>query len=418
MSLSAIDGNTAWAVGISKQGSSQTPAGWRTINGTDWGYMSLPSGTGGAMQYTIPTQVAFLDANTGWMSGMRVAPMTGQENLIWRTTSAGMGWDELYQAPEEILHLQVTHDWAMFAVGGSTVVRTQDGATFVESKPTLPSGMGLVGIQMFNKDCGYAVAAPTEEKSLGYAVLWTSDGAETWSTRSQGHDLRFRRVYFISPTQGWAVGTRGNEGVLAKTTDGAKTWTFAKAPAHPPFFNQEPAVTRCEDVRFFDDQRGVALCLCCTGNCEPEEGQSPSYLTSLLRTYDGGQTWSMDMDYEAKMAVPPFPEMSKASGMLTMSFPDPNHGFMAGQNNIILRYEASQPEAEAWPAASCESSSGTGGTGTGGVSQGSDTPSEDKQNEKDEGGCGCRVAPSSRSPLTALLFGIALLCRRRRTNLS
>jgi hypothetical protein len=38
------------------------------------------------MQYTIPTQVAFLDANTGWMSGMRVAPMTGQENLIWRTT--------------------------------------------------------------------------------------------------------------------------------------------------------------------------------------------------------------------------------------------------------------------------------------------------------------------------------------------
>ena len=53
MSLSAIDGNTAWAVGISKQGSSQTPAGWRTINGTDWGYMSLPSGTGGAMQYTI-----------------------------------------------------------------------------------------------------------------------------------------------------------------------------------------------------------------------------------------------------------------------------------------------------------------------------------------------------------------------------
>ncbi len=415
MSISALNATTAWAVGISTQGSNQSPAGWRTTNGVGWAPMALPAGGGGAMEFTIPTQIAFLDDNTGWLSGIRVSPAAGQLNLIWRTTSGGMSWDQLHQAPDEIKHLQVTHDWAMFAVGGTTVVRTLDGVAFVETQPSLPSGMGLVGVHMFNKDCGYALAAPTEESALGHAVLWTSDGGATWTTRSENREYRLERAWFVSASQGWAVGSRGLEGVLARTTDGGKTWTTSKAPNHPPFMNQEPPVTSCEDVRFFDDRRGIALCLCCTGGCEGEEGSKPSYMTALLRTSDGGQTWTMDPDYEAKMSAPPFPEMSKVSGMFSMSFPDPNNGFMAGQNNLILRYTADAPEADAWAPPEC--SSGTSGSGGGSSSSGGSSGNEAAEDGGEDAGCGCRVASSSSpgAPLALLLLGAAIAHRRRRT---
>ena len=415
ISLSALSGTRAWAVGITTQGSNQTPAGWQTMDGVNWAPMSLPPGGGGAMDFTIPTQLAFADDNNGWMSGVRVSPATGQLNLIWRTTNGGMVWDQLHQAAAEIKHLQVTTDWAMFAVGGSTLVRTFDGGTFQESQPSIPSGMELEGVHMLSGDCGYLIAStPSDSGAMGSALLWSSDRGETWTTRSENRDFRLRRAWFVSANLGWAVGNRNSEGVLAKTTDGGKTWAVTKAPDHPPFFNETPPVTSCEDVRFFDDQRGVALCLCCTGNCDSEE-QTPSYLTAFLRTADGGQTWTIDPDYEPQMSAPPFPEMSKASGMMTMSFPDPNNGFLAGQNNLILRYTAASPEAEAWPPPECTGGGGSGGSGSGGGSSGGSGTSADGDSGSDSG-CGCRTANSNQPPATALLLllGAAALARRRR----
>lgn len=414
--LFALNPTTAWAVGITTQGSSQSPTGWKT-NGQGWFPMALPVGTGGPTEFTIATQIAFLDDNTGWMSGTRVSLAGGQHNLIWRTTTGGMSWDELQEAPDFIEHLQTTPDWAMFAVGGTTLVRTVDGVSFEQLQPPVPSGMELVGLRMFSKDCGYIIASTASDSTdLGSAVLFTGDGGQSWDSRFETREYRLKRAYFVSEAVGWAVGSRGLEGVLAKTTDGGKSWTTSKAPDHPPFFNQVAPVTSCEDVRFFDDQRGVALCLCCTGDCEGGEEAKPSYLTMFLRTADGGQTWVMDPDYEAKMSAPPFPELSKASGMLTMSFPDPNNGFMGGQNNLILRYRALDPEPEGWPPPECGSGGsggGTSGSGGSGGSGGSSSGASDQADGGSDSGCGCRMgaAPSVSSAWVLGLLALAWIRR-------
>lgn len=405
--LSAVSGTHAWAVGITTQSSSQTPAGWRTTDGVNWGPMMLPAGGGGALEFTVPTQLAFLDVNTGWMSGVRFSPAGGERYLIWRTTTGGMSWDEIREAPHEVGHIQTTSDWGMFAVSGPTLLRTLDGATFEEVEPVLPSGMELESVHMFSAQCGFLLAAPSDG-TMGTAVLWTSDGGESWETRSENREYRLRRTWFVSPRLGWASGERSDRGILAKTTDGGETWTTLNAPDHPPLLGQTAVATSCEDVKFFDDKRGVALCLACMGGCDPEEeGAQPSYLTILVRTNDGGATWEMDGDYEAEMSAPPFPEMSKVSGMFAMSFPDPNNGFMAGQNNLILRYTADNPEPAAWAPPSCVTGEGGSGPDGGG--------DEEAGGEgAGESGCGCRTGGGSLTWLAGMGIGLMVLGMRRR----
>jgi MYXO-CTERM domain-containing protein len=414
LDMSAIDATHAWAVGISTEGSNQTPKGWVTSDGVSWTTIPLPAGGGGAMEFTIVSQVAFVDQNAGWMAGARVS-MQGQVNLLWRSTTGGMSWDEMHQTPDMLDQIQVTSDWALFGVGANTVLRSPDGGQFLESSPSRPSGMDLVGVHMLTKDCGYLLAAPSADSgAMGSAILWTGDGGETWETRSESREFRLERAWFVSANLGWAVGVRNDQGIIAKTTDGGRTWSVAAAPNHTPVMNQpdEVPVTECKRVRFFDDKRGVALCLCCTGGCDGVEGEDPSYVTAFLRTEDGGGSWAMDPDYEPVMQAPPFGAMMKFSGMFAMAFPDPNTGYLGGQNNLILRYTAAAPEAAGWDPPGCQGSggSGNGGSGTGGSSAGSADGDSDS-------GCGCRTGATAPRGLLAVALPLVLawLARRRRT---
>lgn len=416
LDICAIDATHAWAVGMSKEGSNSAPKGWVTSDGVNWSTIPLPAGGGGAMEFTIVSQVAFVDQNAGWMAGSRVS-MQGQVNLLWRSTTGGMSWDEMHQSPDLLDQIQVTPDWALFGVGANTLLRSLDGAQFLESSPSRPTDMDLVGVHMLTKDCGYVLAAPsTDSGAMGSAILWTGDGGETWETRSETREFRLERAWFVSAKLGWAAGARNDQGIIAKTTDGGRTWSVAVAPNHPPVLNQpdEVPVTECKHVRFFDDKRGVASCLCCTGGCGGGEGEEPSYLTAFVRTEDGGQTWAMDPDVEPVMQAPPFGAMMKFSGMFAMAFPDPNNGYLAGQNNLILHYTAATPEAAGWEPPGCEGGggSGSGGSGSGGSAAGSAAGGDSDS----DSGCGCRAASSS--PRGALAMGLVLALglwtRRRR----
>jgi MYXO-CTERM domain-containing protein len=166
-------------------------------------------------------------------------------------------------------------------------------------------------------------------------------------------------------------------------------------------------------VRFFDDKRGVAACLACTGGCEADAG-NPTFLTAFMRTEDGGASWAMDPDYEGTMTAPPFGAMAKYSGMLSLAFPNPNAGFLAGQNNLVLRYTADAPEPDGWGQATC--SGAGGGAGAGGGGSGGKSGVAPNFDDSGSSGCGCRTGPAAglRAIASLLALAAAALVRAHR----
>ncbi len=414
LDIAAVDGARGWAVGVASGMGSSSPLGVQTTDGTNWTMLPLPPTGGTGFELSLFTQLAFSDADHGWMAGMTVS-MAGEQGRLWTTDQGGMTWTELTAPSEPLTHLQALPSGELYGAGGTTVVISTDGASFQEVAVPVPGGLELQAVHMLNSSCGYLVAS-NETTS---AVLFSGDGGQSWETRADGLPYDLKRLWFVSADLGWAAGTDAQgAGVVARTSDGGDSWTASTLPDHPATMGEPSPVTSCEDVRFFDDSRGVALCLCCTANCDnPDE--NPSYVTVFARSTDGGQGWAMDPDYEPQMNAPPFGEMMMFSGMLAMAFPEPNVGYIAGQNNLILRYDADDPEEAGWGPASCESGSSGGGGSSSSSGGTSSSGSEGDGDGEADSGCGCRFVGLGSGPdgtrWLLALGALAAAARGRRT---
>lgn len=92
------------------------------------------------------------------------------------------------------------------------------------------------------------------------------------TARAMRHDAALSDIYFLSDSQGWAVGDRG---VIWHTDDGGKTWS------------QQPSPVSCHlsAVYFADSKRGWAV------GGESQLGRAGSRGV-VLRTDDGGAAWA------------------------------------------------------------------------------------------------------------------------------
>jgi photosystem II stability/assembly factor-like uncharacterized protein len=79
-------------------------------------------------------------------------------------------------------------------------------------------------------------------------------------------------VTFVSPQDGWVLGTVGGNLALARTQDGGTTWTGVTPP--PATFLPSPGRSGVNGVRFADQQDGWV------------------YGSQLWATHDGGASWS------------------------------------------------------------------------------------------------------------------------------
>jgi photosystem II stability/assembly factor-like uncharacterized protein len=84
-----------------------------------------------------------------------------------------------------------------------------------------------------------------------------------------------RAVYFVDEARGWAVGSRG---ALLATTDGGRVWEVRRAPTEDTL----------RDVYFVNEQTGWLVCDRSIYLLRTKE-EPRSY---LLKTTDGGETWS------------------------------------------------------------------------------------------------------------------------------
>jgi photosystem II stability/assembly factor-like uncharacterized protein len=136
---------------------------------------------------------------------------------------------------------------------------------------------------------------------IGYLHPFAGGASQPGATAGPSN-LHLAAVDFVGPTTGWVAATldSGSFAVLF-TSDAGSTWTrqLAGRTDQRTFY-----------LRFFDSRRGVLGLM----------GPRPA----MYRTTDGGQTWSQR-------------PMSPAEYLLSMSFVDPDHGWLLLHTGALLR---------------------------------------------------------------------------------
>ena len=171
------------------------------------------------------------------------------------------------------------------------------------------------------RDNLYAVKAlsATEALAVGNfgSIYHTGDGGRTWTRRESSTKLPLFGVDFADAEHGWIV---GKSGLVLATTDGGRTWRPQRCPisAEKPLFNV--AAVDAQTAWVVGDWGAIAV------------------------THDGGTTWE-DRSL-GTITVKVEESAGRVANTITddvilyaVSFPDPRHGFIAGEFGTLLASE-------------------------------------------------------------------------------
>jgi photosystem II stability/assembly factor-like uncharacterized protein len=190
--------------------------------------------------------VFFADAEHGWIAGGAYNIAGG---LIGKTNDGGKTWEFssgiLSTHPRanglkiEALHFFDKDNGVAAADGGKIYLTADGGENWGEVRRFTGPTDYLFDLHFLDESTGWAA---------GLAGLFrTTDGGETWSRLTdRGKRLEGRAVTFVDESNGWIV---GQHGVVMTTTDGGRSWREVEIPL--------PAQERPDlwDV-FFEGQRG------------------------------------------------------------------------------------------------------------------------------------------------------------------
>lgn len=214
--------------------------------------------------------VFFINDTVGWAAG-------GPAGTIRRTGDGGATWTLQFTAGQylrSIEFIDAQHGYCG-SLSGSLFRTVDGGATWTDVAPLIsPQPPGI---------CGLSAPTPTTIYGVG---LWASpayvvksgDGGLSWtSIDMSAHATALVDVHFTSADTGFVTGTAapaGNGGVILYTTDGGLTWQ----PKH---------LTGVTSDIVWKIQRLDADHWYASVYSEPVNDD-----TRLLRSTDGGQTWS------------------------------------------------------------------------------------------------------------------------------
>lgn len=214
--------------------------------------------------------VFFINDTVGWAAG-------GPAGTIRRTEDGGATWTLQYTAGQylrSIEFIDALHGYCG-SLSGSLFRTVDGGATWTDVAPLIsPQPPGI---------CGLSAPTPTTIYGVGLwaspaYVVKSSDGGLSWtSIDMSAHATALVDVHFTSADTGFVTGTAapaGNGGVILYTTDGGLSWQ----PRH---------LTGVASDIVWKIQRLDADHWYASVYSEPVNDD-----TRLLRSTDGGQTWS------------------------------------------------------------------------------------------------------------------------------
>jgi len=258
----------------------------------------------------VSPELFFIDQDHGWLLlPAQDSPPTDSTRTLYSTDDAGLHWNLKSSAlwtgwfccspgPETMTFSSLTTGW----ISGENLMVTHDGGVtwHVQPLPVTVSTESYVSVPTFfdprrgiaffdphpagcSSGCPPAVLDPAR-------LLVTTDGGSTWVVRSIPGEAPLQwPVDFVDADHGWVIaGTAADflsdPGVplpLYRTDDGGLTWV--SVPTNVLWLSQKAHMGPIEEIDFVDQNNGFAV--------------RRKYLaldyTQLLKTTDGGRTWTV-----------------------------------------------------------------------------------------------------------------------------
>ncbi len=276
----------------------------------------------------ILESVVFVDPLHGWAVGGwprdYEVSLYGGMGVILATDDGGKTWRHQLEAAAGWLSnayfIDSSHGWAVGEYG--TVLRTQDGGETWTQMRNVPTPAWIRSVHFVDEQHGWAVG--TYE-----TVLKTDDGGKSWVAqkmpsprRLHGLPIAYESVRFANATEGYVVGQYGN---ILRTADGGRTWTFEAIDATrlaldlvnlcdltTTYSGKAWAVSPVGVLARTTDQNGAMWRLVKTGTpawlrCVSFVNDSNGWVAgdrnTVIRTTDGGKTWTKQRDSGRKMGL-------------------------------------------------------------------------------------------------------------------
>lgn len=305
-SISFVDPSHGWVVAADCGGESTTSSGGcraLVYATTDGGHTWSPDGR----LLLVPRRMQFTDQETGWLVG-GIGQRCGNStcpNVVMQTTDSGRTWQRTSTTSVDLIDLSFASPRDGWILGQTCTTSTSCTATLVSTDSTgqtwsnqqLPlSGHGF-RLDRLSPSVGW-VGGITD----GQAVLIAStDDGRRWErldTPCRGESLAFD---FSSASQGWLACSGSAASTFYRTSDGGRSWQLMAAPLAAAFTGGPGS-------------RAVTS----LGLASPTDGWIVDDGGVILRTGDGGQTWT--------------PSLTASQPVADGFFLDPAHGwFAAGQ---------------------------------------------------------------------------------------
>ena len=165
--------------------------------------------------------VHFVDTKHGWA--------VGTAGIILSTTNGGMSWTAASVSTDTLTQVSFTtpnNGW--LASIGKVHYTGSSGASWNIQHQARGGKRppGILDLYFVSTTDGWAVGGSG-------TILHTTDGGGRWESHREISDKHLWGVHFVDPERGWIV---GEEGEVLHTQDGGKRWVRQRSNAEQPLF--------------------------------------------------------------------------------------------------------------------------------------------------------------------------------------
>ena len=227
--------------------------------------------------------------------------VVGDGGTILKSTNGGMGWTPINSGTSEMFYSLCVNGTDVYACGQNGVIlkSIDEGDSWTDVSP----GTGGHVFKMFftSPTTGYAVGTQAY-------IHKTTNGGASWTTTYDydsgiSEDFQLRSIYFTDANNGYIVGKNSfaTQAILVRTTNGGATW-----------IPQVVLGTHYVDIEFLNSDTGFIL------------SQNPgSNMSVIFKTINGGTTWNF--------------QTTLPKAQTDIAFPSFNVGYTCGLNGTIFK---------------------------------------------------------------------------------